>query len=447
MSGAFDRSLTRRNILRGTALAGLAVGGGGLLSACGSGSSGTPGAENESAGTVGTGGTVTWASWANPGEAERFKQISKEYEAKYQTKVTWQLVVGDYMTKLLTQLAGGAAPDVFYVPDNGMAKLIESKTVVDLTEFVNKPDSPLKLSDTYESLMNWVKPLDGDGIYGLLPDCNPLVFWFNKDLVAEAGLSKTPAEHFEAGTWTRDAADEFLTKMKTTGKRGMVLEAGAFSPMSSWITSLGGTAFDEDNKAVFNEDPKALETLEWLWEGMAADKITFGGTLPKGQGIDALFYGQQLASCQMGRWILPNLRKLKFGYDIAPFPSADGKSFGPSLVAMAAVGVNSKAKDPEAAMWFATRFCNKDGQQARLSGGGNAVASVTGLDEIVTEGGPDHGSWFNDVAKAGYGIPLVIASKPAVSANLATEIDKSIKAGDSAKKFADKIAAYINSGG
>ena len=97
-------------------------------------------------------------------------------------------------------------------------------------------------------------------------------------------------------------------------------------------------------------------------------------------------------------------------------------------------------------MWFAARLCNKDGQQARLSGGGNAVPSVIGLDEIVTEGGPDHGAWFNDIAKAGYGIPLAIASKPAVSANLATEIDKSIKAGDNAKKFADKIATYINNG-
>ena len=42
-----------------------------------------------------------------------------------------------------------------------------------------------------------------------------------------------------------------------------------------------------------------------------------GGSLPKGQGVDALFYGGQLATIQYGRWILPNLKKLKnLQYDI-----------------------------------------------------------------------------------------------------------------------------------
>ena len=130
---------------------------------------------------------MTWGNWANPGEAERFREVSKAYEDEYKTKITFQIVTGDYNSKLLTQLAGGSAPDAFYVGTEGMAKLIESKNIIDLTEFTSKPDSPVKVEDFYPGLVPWCKPASGEGIYGLPVDCNPLVFWFNKDMIAGGG--------------------------------------------------------------------------------------------------------------------------------------------------------------------------------------------------------------------------------------------------------------------
>ncbi|MGW5190302.1 extracellular solute-binding protein [Kribbella sp. NPDC004138] len=441
------RPITRRGLLAAAALAG--VGSSAVLTACAGGSAGgtsSAGGKDGAGGAGGKGGTVTWASWANPGEAERFRQISKDYEAAHGAKVTFQVVVGDYGAKLLTQLAGSSAPDVFYVQDSGMQRLIQNKKVADFTEFTAKADAPVKIDDLYPNLMGWCKPADGSpGTYGLVVDCNPIVFWFNKDMCEAAGITQNPAQLHESGGWNRDAVDDFLTKIKATGKRGMILEGG-FGPMLSWMTAFGGKVV-EGNKMIFNEDAKSMETLEWLWEGMAGGKITYGGSLPKGQAIDALFYSQQLASCQVGRWILPNLKKLKFGYDIAPFPSADGKTVPPAIVYTAAMAVNANAKDPEAAMYFATRFVSKDGQKARLSGGGNAVPAIAGLDEVVMENKqPEHCAWFTEAAKKGYAIPSAIASKAEVGANLGTEMDKSIKAGDSAKVWADKICKFINNG-
>ena len=223
---ALGRVISRRGFLGTTALAALAVAGAGSLSGCGGGSSGGPGAgtggETGDAAS-GRGGAVTWASWANPGEAERFRQVSKDYQAKYDTKITFQIVTGDYNSKLLTQLAGGSAPDAFYVNTEGMSKMIESKNIVDLTEFTSKPDSPVKVEDFYPGLLTWCKPPGGGAVHGLPVDCNPLVFWFNKDMIAEAGITQSPVQQFEAGTWNRDALDDFLTKMKATGKRGLVV--------------------------------------------------------------------------------------------------------------------------------------------------------------------------------------------------------------------------------
>ena len=348
---ALGRAVSRRGFLGTTALAALGVAGGGAaLAGCGSGSGAGPGGGGAGGGGAGGGGgPITWASWANPGEGERFKQFSKDYTSQYKVQVTWQQVVGDYQSKLLTQLAGGSAPDAFYVGDSSMAPLIASGKLEKLDEFVDSADSPIKVADVYEGLYQWCKDKDGV-LYGVPVDCNPKVFWFNKGLLAEAGVTTDPVAAFTGGTWNRDALDDLLTKVKGTGKRGMVVESNWFD-LFSLITSFGGTAVDDAGKAVFDTDPKAMETISWLFDHFKNQTITYGGTLPKGQGVDALFYGGQLATIQYGRWILPNLRKLKnLQYDIAPMPSEDGKTIFPAAVYTAAMSVQTGAKDKQAAL-------------------------------------------------------------------------------------------------
>lgn len=446
---AFGRNLSRRSFLTTGALAGVGVvGSSSLLAACGGGSTGGPQAGGGSSGGGGGGGqkgggAVTWGSWANPGEAERFRKYSSDYASKNGVKVTYQTVVGDYATKMITQLSGGAAPDAFYVGDTLMAKLIQSNAVVKLDDYLKSPDAAVKESDVYKGLIQWCKK-DGS-IYGMPVDCNPKVFWFNKKLLSAAGVAQNPAQMQEAGTWNQAALDDLLTKVKATGKRGLIIEATWFD-LCGWITTFGGKAIDDKGYAVFDKDAKALKILEWLFAHLDAGTMTYGGSLPKGQGVDALFYGSQLATIQYGRWILPNIKKLKnFEYDIAPMPSESGKEISETAIYTAAMSVNAKAKDQAAALNFMGHFVNADGQRARLAGGGNAVPCIAGLDDVVTEGNlPEHGKWFTDVAKKGYTIPQVLVENPTVSTNFGASLDKLYKAKLGYKAFAQKAAALMN---
>jgi multiple sugar transport system substrate-binding protein len=97
-------------------------------------------------------------------------------------------VVSDYQAKLLTQLAGGAAPDAFYVGDSSMAPFIEAGRLVELTDFLASAEAPVSAEDTYEGLIQWCRGEDG-GLYGIPVDCNPKVFWFNHGVLEEAGVS------------------------------------------------------------------------------------------------------------------------------------------------------------------------------------------------------------------------------------------------------------------
>ena len=53
-----------------------------------------------------------------PGEAARFRDFTKQWAEKSGVKTKFQAVTGDYLAKLLTQLAGGSAPDAFYAGDD-----------------------------------------------------------------------------------------------------------------------------------------------------------------------------------------------------------------------------------------------------------------------------------------------------------------------------------------
>ena len=426
--------LSRRRLL---GLGALVAGGTPLLNACGAGSG------KKKA----TGGAITWAAWANPGEAERFKEFSKAYQDSSGVKTTFQVVVGDYQSKLLSQLAGSAAPDAFYVGDGQMAKLVSSGQLVDLSQYLGSADSPVKDDAFYPGLMEWCRQSEGGGLFGVPVDCNPKVFWFNADLLAKAGVDNTPAELYDAGRWNQDALTSLLDTVRRSGKRGLLLEGNWFD-LFGWLTTFGGTLFDSSGKAVFDTDPKAQQAMEWLFDQFASGNIAYAGSLPKGQGVDALFYAEQLACISYGRWILPNLKQLKFGYDIAPLPSPSGKDIMPVPVGTAAISVNAKSKVRDQALAFIGHYVSADGQRARLSGGGNAVPSVSGLDDVVVEGNlPAHGRLLTEVARKGYAVPLPIARNAQVATDLPLLIDKLLKAkSETPKSFSSKLARLLNGG-
>jgi multiple sugar transport system substrate-binding protein len=449
---AYDavRRISRRRLITTTALGGAAIVGGSLLAGCGGGSGAGPSGGGENGG--GLSGSMTWSAWANPGEAARFRDFTKEWAEKSGVQAKFQPVTGDYLSKLLTQLAGGSAPDAFYAGDDQLSKLITSNNVLALDDFLASDKATGKFTDHYAGLTKWMKGEDGK-TYGLPNDCNPIALWFNKDILAKAGV-EDPAAQQEAGTWTLDAFTDLLTKVKSaTGQYGNVVESGWWGFWMGWVTAQGGTMFDEEGKAVFDTDPKAQATLAWMIEQLQNGNMRYGGSLPKGQGVDALFYAGQLATMSYGRWVLPNLKKLngKVKYDLVVLPSEDGKSIPSVPVGTSSIAVNAKAKNVDAALAFVSDYTNADGQKYRLSGGGNALPTLAGLEDIATEGNdPAHGGWFNDLAKAGWGTPKAIYSDPEVATALPLKVNQ-LLLGESlktltAKSFSEQVVQLLNGG-
>jgi multiple sugar transport system substrate-binding protein len=422
--------ISRRSFLLASALA---AGAPTMLSGCGSSSPNSP----KSA-------TVSFGTFVGATNTQAYKTFLDQFTKDSGIKVDLTDVTGDYVTKMRTQLIGGRAPDVFLADDSIMGQAITAGLVTNYSDWWKKNSGKIPLDKFYPALSAFCQK-DGGDFFGVPQDSNPVAFWFNQDLMDQAKVDQNPAQLQESGDWHQESATEVLTKLKSTGKVPMAIETSWWY-WTSWITALGGKAFDASGKCTWDKDPQALSAFKWLFDQLANGNLVYAGTLPKGQAVDALFYSGQLATCQYGRWIAPNLKQVKtFSYDVAPFPSKSGKDFAPVGILVGAICVNAKSENVDAASQLVADFCGLRGQKYRVDLG-SVVPTIDdkSLNDAVADAKtPAHGHWFSDIAAKAYH-PLYLSRNPEGNTALPGTMDKLLQDKSDYKTFAERTAAVIN---
>lgn len=428
--------------------------GGVALAACGQSNSGNGAAAPAGGATAAPGaasaggatGSIKWSTWGNPGEIERFKAYTEDFN-KRNPNIKAELIPvpnDGYEAKLLTQLSGGTAPDVFYSGDGTMSKLIANNTIVDLTEQLKGANSKSKPEDFYDGLWGAARTPEGK-IFGVTVDCNPMVLWYNKKLLQEAGVTTMPADMQKDGKWTWTAFQDMCKQLVAKDKRGLIIE-NWWAPIYSWITTNGGKVYDGD-KFVANTDAKAKEGFKFIYDNLQAKTFTYSGSLPKGQGVDAMFMSQQVGFVAAGRWLLPVFKKnAALDFDIVPWPTNTGKKIEAAGIPTAYMVLNAKSANQDAAFAFLTDFVSKEGQTFRLQGGGNAVPSVKGADAVVSEGNlPPNWQALIDSRETGYALWPAQANKAGLGDDIGKLLDALfLQGGDldgTLQKMADAVAA------
>jgi multiple sugar transport system substrate-binding protein len=133
----------------------------------------------------------------------------------------------DYMSKLLTELGAGNAPDLFTANfDSDVADLVSAGYLAPITAEVKAWDGYAQLFDVAKRLSTRAD----DKIYALDSMLGVEQIYFRRDLLAKAGISTA-----QPTSW-KDLLDRAREIKKKTGKYGLLLPAGV-----SW----GGGAFNE----------------------------------------------------------------------------------------------------------------------------------------------------------------------------------------------------------
>jgi multiple sugar transport system substrate-binding protein len=429
--------ISRRNFIARAAALGISSSSiAALLQSCGSSTTGS------------SSNRIKWSTWASANEAKRFQAVTNKFNADHKTNVQFIGIPSydDYLPKILAELNAGLAPDVFYAADEHIIKFIQTQTITELTPLLSSSSSPVKPGDYYSGLWGASRTHSGK-LYSIPTDCNPIVIWYNKKVLRQAGITEMPADLFAQGKWTRDVFQEMLDKVHAINKYGYILDNDSMLYHYSWVIGNGGIIYDNGGYGNFvaNQDPKAIEIFEWLADNVRAKKMVYAATFSSNQGEDLMFMANQVAFLSVGRYYLSEFQQTKgLEYDIAPLPSATGKMM-PTGVFLAYIVMNKQTKNPNLAFEFLTYYVSRDGEIFRLKDAGNAVPSVKGADQVVLEGNdPEHAQYLIDARNIGFATFASEMGTPGLSADIVSAFDPVFLKGADVRATLDKTAAMVN---
>lgn len=284
----FQSTISRRNVLRGMLLAGIAIPTINALAACAPGGGGTPYT-----------GTLQMTAWeAYP---DQIRANLDAFSASSGVEVELSLIpnVG-YVSALQTRILGGEQPDVFYNFAYTSTKYADQGWAAELNDFDGAADM---IADMFPSSRGYYQLEDGriinapyfSAIYSL---------FYNRELVTQAGGSGEPQ--------SKQEIYDLSEKLKASG---VSAPYGAYwtkqfceEYLINYLLADGITPFDASGAPVFADDSKTKEVLEW-WTAMYQDGLTSQDILTADPGVHVTAMAQgQSAFFELHHYFLKEIR-------------------------------------------------------------------------------------------------------------------------------------------
>ncbi|AFH61623.1 ABC transporter substrate-binding protein [Paenibacillus caseinilyticus] len=335
-----------------------------FTAACSGGGSpaGGPGsAGDKGGGTAGGVVTLKFMGWeASPLETKSVKKGLEAFMAKHPNiKVEYQPVPNtQYSQKLLTMLAGGAAPDVFFLGSTDYRAFQKRDVLLDLTSMFK---ADMSLDDFIPSSAQIMDI--GGKIYGVSSCTVSPVLYYNKAVFDKAKVPYPPSDPAKAWTW-----EEFLdAAKKLTVKEGdKVVQYGAFGLENFYMTSAqilsnGGQLFSSDVTKMAINTPEAQEVLQSIYDlrvkhGAAPTAKTLESI---GMKANQMLQTGKVAMAVDGSWALQELATMGFPVGVAALPKfKEAVTHGQAHVHAAA----AKTKHPKEA-WELVKFLSSEEYQ------------------------------------------------------------------------------------
>lgn len=339
-----------------------------VTAACSSGASGgdgnssSPAASNDASnGKTSDVVTLKFMGWeASPLETQSVKKGLEQFMQQHPNiKVEYQAVPNtQYPQKLLTMLAGNAAPDVFFLGATEYRAFQKRGVLLDLTGNFNKDMSLDDFVPSSAQIMN----IDGK-IFGVSSCIVSPVLYYNKAVFDKANLAYPPSDPSKAWTWDefRDAAKKLTIK---DGDK--VTQYGAFGfenfyATTSEIMSNGGKLFSDDFTKMNINTPEVKQVMQSVLELRVTDGAAPTAKTLESIGMKAnqMLQTGKVAMVADGSWALQELATMGFPVGVAALPKfKDAKTHGQAHVHAA----SAKTAHPQEA-WELLKFLSSEDYQ------------------------------------------------------------------------------------
>ena len=338
----------RQFLLRGAA-AGLALGSGGLLAACGGDEAdpAAPAARLEG-GTIKflTGPLTTDDLKIQRGYAREFTRR----EPKVQVEVSlfdW----GSMVPQLTTAYAGPKPPDLLHMSDSFWAKLASQGAFLDLTELVRAED----FAATREAVPQryWDALTYQDKLYGIpwLTGVYSCIY-VNKDLMRKAGVSdwSSSYEALREAARATTSGDTYGYAIATT------FTDFAYQELMNYVFNAGADFLTEDGSRGALDTPEAAEAMEFLRVLHVEDKSTPKPGQYDRAGQEALFRAGRVAMYHSGgnAALITGAvdgKTLPFEWDVYAVPPGPKGNF--VVVGLESLHIAARSKHPDEAFAYA----------------------------------------------------------------------------------------------
>ncbi len=329
--------------------------------------------------------TLTYAYWGQPSEIAAQEAIIEAFHAQNDhIRIESEHVSStpEFNAAIMTRIAAGNAPDIFYIGEVLVESHIQMGTLLDLLPYAQ--ESGFDLEKFWPSLL---PPMgyDEGHLYAIPKDCTAMMIYYNKAMLDAAGIP------YPTPDWTWDEYAEMVNKLTIKDDTGRVTQYGSAGD-SGWPTWLGfaykngGQLIDPETGRLIPDDPKTIEALQRYMDLGLVD-----GAMPSPDQLASLgnstpqdlFMSNMAATMIAGRWQTFFFKEFEGEYGYINFPNTDsGNGTGMLFVTLAAPVTTQHPKE----VWeFLEFYCGELG---------TTLNTNLGLGMPVTEELAEKGVWM-----------------------------------------------------
>ena len=175
-----------------------------------------------------------------------------------------------YQDVLRTEITGGTAPDVFWIPGTDVADFATRGLIYNLADLAAGTEG-FALDAYYPGPMGHLshnpetsaEGADSGALWGLPRDVSTFALYLNMDLINEAG-APDPRELAAEGKWDWNAFLEVAQAVRALGSDIYGYGANAWwGPYGTWMNAAGGGFFNEDRTACNLDSEESLAGLDF----------------------------------------------------------------------------------------------------------------------------------------------------------------------------------------
>lgn len=307
--------------------------------------------------------TIRYSFWGLPEEVTVQEQLKAAFEAEHpniEVQLDHVSSAGDFPANMLTQIAGGNPPDVFYLGEALVPSFASRGVLTDLTPFVERDG--VDLSQYWQPTVSPV--IDGDGHMWAFPkDNTPFMIYFNKRLFDEAEIPYPDVD------WKWDDFVATAQKLTTDNNGDGTIDQWGIATDTWWapyiatIYGNGGSVLNDARNTCMLTEPAATEAIQALADLMNGENPVSpspAALTDMGVGTLDLFKSGRTAMFMAGRWGSFFIQDVEDPWGAAPYPYMKTPA---NLTLFVNLVIPTGSAHPEEAWEFVKFVTSEEGQR------------------------------------------------------------------------------------